>query len=127
MCQKYGYRPLPTRVLDLEFQMICEVSAKDDVELLNKWYKLDQNSVPPKYILLKISTYYKHFCNKAQKALMEQDQGLWWKTMAQLNIIIRKATKKVILKILKKYLKKIKIFIKIFINIKAYGTKTIHG
>lgn len=74
--------------------MFCEVSAKDDEALLRKWYWLDTNTIPDTYILMKISTYYKHFCNKAQKALMETDQGLWWKTMAQLNTIIRKASKK---------------------------------
>ena len=76
--------------------MFCEVSSAFDAALLRKWYWLDTNCVPDKYILLKISTYYPNFCNKAQKALMEQDQGQWWKTMAQLNIIIRKASLKLV-------------------------------
>jgi hypothetical protein len=76
--------------------MFCDVSSKEDAELLRKWYWLDENTIPDTYVLLKISTYYKNFCNKAQKALMEQDQSLWWKTMAQLNIIIRKASKKLV-------------------------------
>ena len=77
--------------------MFCDVSSKEDVELLRKWYWLDKNTIPDQYILLKISTYYKNYCNKAQKALMEQDQGLWFKTMSQLNTIFRKASKKLVI------------------------------
>ncbi len=81
-------------ILDTEFEMLCEVSAKEDADLLRKWYWLDKNMLPAKYVLLKISTYYKHFCNKAEKALMQQDQGLWWANMAKMNTIIRKASLK---------------------------------
>lgn len=94
LCQKYGYRPLQKFILDTEFEMLCEVSAKEDADLLRKWYWLDKNMLPAKYVLLKISTYYKHFCNKAEKALMQQDQGLWWANMAKMNTIIRKASLK---------------------------------
>ncbi len=95
LCQKYGFRPLQVRIIDTEFKMFCEVSTEEDAELLRKWYWLDENSIPAQYILLKISTYYKNFCNKAEKVLMEQDQSLWFsKTMPQLNTIIRKAAKK---------------------------------
>jgi hypothetical protein len=88
--QKYGYRPLPTRVLDKEFFMITGVLEDEDADLLRLWYKLDSNSVPNLYVLQPVSTIYKNFTNKLQKALMEEDQGKWWKTMGQMQLIIRK-------------------------------------
>ena len=89
LCQKYGYRPLPTRVLDTEFHMITNILEEESAQLLTKWYKLDTNSVPNLYVLQPVSSIYVNFTNKAQKQLMEQDQALWWKTMAQLCTIIR--------------------------------------
>ena len=90
LCQKYGYRPLPNRVLDTEFVMITEILNPDEADLLRLWYKIDSNSVPNMYMLQPISSIYRHFTNKAQKQLMEEDQGKWWKTMAELTTVIRK-------------------------------------
>jgi len=89
--QKYGYRPLPTRVLDKEFHMLTDVLEKESVELLEKWYKLDTNSVPNIYVLQPVSSIYKNFINtnKLQKHLQEQDQSAWWRTMNDLCTIIR--------------------------------------
>lgn len=88
--QKYGYRPLPTRVLDTEFLLIIDALEEVDGNLLKLWYKLDSNSVPNVYVLQPVSSIYKNFTNKAQKQLMEEDQSAWWKTMGQLCTIIRK-------------------------------------
>lgn len=96
LCQKYGYRPLKKFIIESEFEMLCDVTPKEDADLLRKWYWLDKNCLPPTYVLLKISTYYKNFCNKAEKALMQQDQGLWWGNMAKMNTIIRKASAKLL-------------------------------
>lgn len=90
--QKYGYRPLPTRVLDTEFLMITDILEEEDSNLLKLWYKLDSNSVPNVYVLQPVSSIYKNFTNKAQKQLMEEDQSAWWKTMGQLCIVIRKGS-----------------------------------
>lgn len=91
MGQKYGYRPLPTRVLDKEFHMLTDVLEKESVELMEKWYKLDANSVPNIYVLQPVSSIYKNFINtnKLQKHLQEQDQSAWWRTMNDLCTIIR--------------------------------------
>ncbi len=92
LCQKYGYRPLPNRVLDVEFRMITDILEEEDANLLKLWYQLDTNSVPNLYILQPISSIYKNFTNKKQKQLMEEDQGKWWKTMAQMCTVIRKGS-----------------------------------
>ena len=89
LCQKYGYRPLPNRVLDKEFLMITNILEKESAELLIKWYKLDSNSVPNVYVLQPVSSIYTNFTNKDQKQLMDEDQKLWWNTMAELCKIIR--------------------------------------
>ncbi len=97
LCQKYGFRPLQIRIIDTEFNMFCEVSSQEDAEFLKKWYWLDENSLPPQYILQKISTYHKNYCNKADRTLMEQDQALWYnKTMPHLTTIIRTAARKLL-------------------------------
>ena len=87
--QKYGYRPLPTRVLDKEFLMLTSVLEKESTDLMFKWYKLDTNSVPNIFVLQPISSIYKNYTNKLQKLLQEQDQSAWWRTMNELCTIIR--------------------------------------
>ncbi len=94
--QKYGYRPLPVRITDTEFRMLCDVSTVEDVELLRKWYWLDTNSIPDTFILMKYSTYYTNFLNQAEKKLMEEDRKLASRTMNQLVVILRKASKKLL-------------------------------
>lgn len=96
MGQKYGYRPLPTKILDNEFNMIVNILEESDANLLKLWYKLDANSVPNVFVLQPVSSIYKNFTNKAQKQLMEEDQSAWWKTMGQLCTIIRKGAAKLV-------------------------------
>ncbi len=83
---------MPNRVLDSEFIRITEVLEEEDANLLKLWYQLDSNSVPNVYVLQPVSSIYKNFTNKNQKQLMEEDQGKWWKTMAQLCTTIRKGS-----------------------------------
>lgn len=93
--QKYGYRPLPTKVLENEFKAILDAlkSYPEDVNLLETWYKLDLNSLPSVFILQPVSSIFKNFTNKNEKNLMEEDQNKWWKTMGQLCVCIRKGAK----------------------------------
>ena len=74
--------------------MIIEVLEEEEGNLLKTWYKLDTNSVPNLYVLQPVSSIYKNFTNKAQKALMEEDQSAWWKTMGILCTTIRKGAAK---------------------------------
>lgn len=49
---RYGWCPLPEEIPKDEFEEIMKhVPAGEDKELLNTWYKRDDNAVPPIYIL----------------------------------------------------------------------------
>ena len=51
---RYGGRPLPTELEVEEFDMLVEEAKSSqpaDEELLNTWYKCDNNAVPPVYVL----------------------------------------------------------------------------
>lgn len=70
--QKYGYRPIPTYIPATEFEMLREVikGVKADVEILDKWYKRDDNEVPPLYVLQPISTILTNFNNKVMSYML---------------------------------------------------------
>lgn len=91
--QKYGYRPLPTHIDAAEFSMIreCTKNERVELELLDTWYKRDDNTVPPVFILQPISSILTNFNNKRQRRLMEADQATWWETFGKLQRIMRKA------------------------------------
>ena len=48
----YGHKPLHTQIDEEDFKLLC--AAVEDLpakQLVQKWYKLDTNSVPPEYVL----------------------------------------------------------------------------
>ena len=56
MGDRYGFRPIPTEINEEEFEALKEASERitikpHAVKLLETWYKLDENCLPPKYIL----------------------------------------------------------------------------
>ncbi len=46
---KYGFRPMPQSILKDEFDKL--LGAVDDKDILNEMYQLDNNAVPPVYVL----------------------------------------------------------------------------
>jgi len=53
---KYGYRPIPVKIDKDVFEMLLgsvksQHGGKNASELLQKWYKLDENSIPAVYVL----------------------------------------------------------------------------
>ncbi|XP_023324790.1 NACHT and WD repeat domain-containing protein 2 [Eurytemora carolleeae] len=93
--QKYGYRPIPSEIDTAELELLRDalVSMGNDVSLLDRWYRKDSNKVPPESILLPISTHLVHFLNKRQPKLQARDAGIWWGTLAKLQLMLRKAAK----------------------------------
>ena len=49
---RYGWCPLPEEIPADEYTMICTHIHSGDVSLLDEWYRLDENAVPPVYCLL---------------------------------------------------------------------------
>ncbi|MCL2116604.1 MAG: DUF4062 domain-containing protein, partial [Methanobrevibacter sp.] len=49
---RYGWNPLPYEIKKEEYEQIYKlIEHKKDKAIFDKWYKCDENSVPPKYIL----------------------------------------------------------------------------
>lgn len=79
--QKYGYRPLPTIIGASEMEMLCDVITRDeppgaDVQLLRQWYKKDENSIEPIYVLQTISSILTNFKNKVNPTSVKLTQLL---------------------------------------------------
>ncbi|PIK50405.1 putative NACHT and WD repeat domain-containing protein 2 [Apostichopus japonicus] len=75
--QKYGFRPIPPVIKQGEFEKIAayiqrmaENDPKDDeaLQLINKWYKLDQNANEPEYVLQPIGELLPNFYKDDQAA-----------------------------------------------------------
>ena len=49
--EKYGWQPVPEIIPEEEMTAILKALSEDDKRLINKWYWLDENAVPPEYVL----------------------------------------------------------------------------
>ncbi|VDK17375.1 unnamed protein product [Anisakis simplex] len=95
LCQKYGYRPLPSEILCTELNMLkCLLREEhEDTSLLDTWYIQDANAVPPLCILQPISSIIVNFNNKRIPKLQKQAASMWWDTEARMQKSLRKAAK----------------------------------
>ena len=91
--QKYGYRPIPTEIITSELRELRDTlfTMGNDVSLLDKWYRADNNAVPPVSILQPITTHLTHFLNKRVPQLQARDSGIWWGTLPKMQLMLRKA------------------------------------
>lgn len=48
---KYGWQPIPTRIPQKEMDIILPFLNNEDKKLIQRWYWLDDNAIPPEYIL----------------------------------------------------------------------------
>ena len=49
--EKYGWQPIPEIIPGYEMDAILKVLSEDVKTLINKWYRLDENAIPPEYVL----------------------------------------------------------------------------
>lgn len=50
--QRYGWRPLPSRIDAAEFEAVRkQIGGAEDRALVESWYRRDDNAVPPEYVL----------------------------------------------------------------------------
>lgn len=51
--QRYGWRPLASRIEAEEFEVVLNrIASADDRSLVESWYRRDDNAVPPEYLLM---------------------------------------------------------------------------
>lgn len=76
---KYGFRPLSSRINSAEFRALRQSLIQLDVntDFLDVWYKEDTNAMPPEYVLQPISSILKNFTNKNEPELQAVDQRIW--------------------------------------------------
>lgn len=49
--EKYGWQPIPEKIPGEEMEAILKVLSEGDRRLIKTWYWLDENAVPPEYVL----------------------------------------------------------------------------
>lgn len=99
LSQKYGYRPFPHSILATEFDSLsAAIEDQDDKQLLQDWFKLDNNAVPPEYVLQPISTQFKDYVDPPSTEAKQQALKDWWDVFLQLQNTLRKAAVKALTK-----------------------------
>eukprot|EP00741_Cyanophora_paradoxa_P007792 tig00001208_g7539.t1 len=95
--QKYGYRPIPSEIPVDEFGRVHHyLSALPGVDpaslrLLEKWYQLDENAVPPAYRLLQISTHFPDYINSEDREAKKRAEAGWYAESGALTALLRSA------------------------------------
>lgn len=101
---KYGYKPVPVKIDKDVFEMLLgsvksHQGGKNAAELLQQWYKLDENSLPAVYVLQPVSTFHPHAFkrreNEADEAKARQDRQKWWQAAETMGDALKKAASQV--------------------------------
>ncbi|EDO40517.1 predicted protein, partial [Nematostella vectensis] len=97
--QKYGFGPFPPKILSTEYdKLYSAVDNTEDKKLLDVWFKLDENAVPPEYVLQPISSQFPAFVDPPNKEARRTAQREWWDVYLNLQNTLRAAAKKVLSK-----------------------------
>ncbi|XP_033743457.1 NACHT domain- and WD repeat-containing protein 1-like [Pecten maximus] len=93
---RYGFRPIPTEISSEDFTLLTSYTTNPEhTKLLHTWYKKDDNSQPPQYILQPIRSQFTFFgdyspgCDEPRA----KDTENWRQTFEQLQLILRQAAK----------------------------------
>ncbi|CAF3724767.1 unnamed protein product [Rotaria socialis] len=95
---RYGSRPIPATILASLFDLLKEIvtneqNENNDAELLQQWYQLDTNCVPPAYILQNISSVIPYFISKDIDEIKKADKE-WRVINNRLRLCLRQAAEK---------------------------------
>ncbi|XP_043946656.1 NACHT domain- and WD repeat-containing protein 1 [Protopterus annectens] len=92
---RYGYRPIPRVIQQEEFDVLYSNLRSDDssTTLLKEWYWMDENAVPPVYVLQPIDTKLSHYNDKnpVNQQQHEHDVKAWKTIESQLAKLLRSA------------------------------------
>ena len=95
MSQKYGYRPFPRTISASEFDsLFAAIEDEDDKRLLQVWFKLDDNAIPPEYVLQLISSQFPDFLDPPTIEARQHALKEWWDVFLSLQNALRKAAAK---------------------------------
>ncbi|KAK3736404.1 hypothetical protein QZH41_017906 [Actinostola sp. cb2023] len=95
--QKYGYRPFPPKIPAAEFEKLFNaVANKEDRELLERWFKRDNNSIPEEYLLQPITSVLPDYRNYGNPELRKKASGMWWAAFERMQIVFRNAAANVL-------------------------------
>ena len=81
---RYGWVPLPYAIKKEEFE--CLYKKVEDKDLLDEWYTLDENQLPPSFVI-------KERKSKEGKEAKKKEYDEWVKTEKKLRIILQNAVK----------------------------------
>ncbi len=61
---RYGWIPLPYLIKKTEYEtIVTNIEKEEDKELLNTWYKLDENQIPASYVLSERKNQFAEYSN----------------------------------------------------------------
>ncbi|KAH3755207.1 hypothetical protein DPMN_189897 [Dreissena polymorpha] len=90
--QKHGFRPLQTTISATEFELLTSCLKENDLDssLVERWYRRDDNQVPPVYVLQPISSLIPGYRDKNNVEALKE----WDEVFAKLRECLRFASKK---------------------------------
>eukprot|EP00026_Physarum_polycephalum_P000349 Phypoly_transcript_00349.p1 GENE.Phypoly_transcript_00349~~Phypoly_transcript_00349.p1 ORF type:complete len:1620 (+),score=193.23 Phypoly_transcript_00349:225-5084(+) len=84
---KYGYRPFPAVIGVNEFEILkAQLKGHPDLALLDEWFDLDTNNLPPQYVLRPILEVLPQYRNKGS-----EESTKWWPIFEKLQTMLRSA------------------------------------
>lgn len=78
---RYGWQPLPSKIPHFEMEEIFPNVVSNEKDILNKWFRLDENAIPAEYIL-------------QPREDENVEYAFWEKTEKQIRAILRNAASK---------------------------------
>ncbi|XP_014870471.1 NACHT domain- and WD repeat-containing protein 1 isoform X1 [Poecilia latipinna] len=92
---QYGHRPLPRLIPEKQFEVLLSTLSKnpEGVQQLQEWFRKDNNSVPPTYVLQPVTARFPHYDDlRPEVAKLHDDDLLSWRvTESQLLQLLRSA------------------------------------
>ncbi|KAK3090332.1 hypothetical protein FSP39_010994 [Pinctada imbricata] len=95
---RYGFRPIPTEIDRDLYDTLHSLATEhklQDTKLLDTWYKLDENALPPTYILQPIRSQFTFYGDHSPgcEELRNKDTNNWQHTFQSLQNILRESVK----------------------------------
>ncbi|XP_034036660.1 NACHT domain- and WD repeat-containing protein 1-like [Thalassophryne amazonica] len=92
---RYGHRALPRLIPQKHFEVFLSKLSKNSegINLLQRWYLLDNNAIPPTYVLQPVTTHFPHYSDlRPEKKPQRDGDNLSWRSVeTQLLKLLRNA------------------------------------